>query len=346
VVVIKKNRMYRRSLLYAFLLVIFSILGYLFLDSGFNTKTKVRVQYEDNSDVYYKVNYIDDSFDSVNNKYISNMVDTIDITYDYKNVISEYVNGFYRYSVDALLITYEDNVNDSLWEREYELVGENTVVLDANNINSIKILDSFSIDFNRFKDEIDEFLNNNNLDMKLQGYLKVRINIFESLKFGSLENKYDDNKVITVGIPLTSDTFKIDVNNIGSKNNCYEFTSNRTMNIVFLVIGVFFVSLALTLLVFVIRQFNIIRGMENEYHKTLKKILSKYDKNIVKVNRFYANKKYNMIYVDSIEELMDVSNKKNKMISFKEIKRGYESLFVIIDEDDAWIYKFKSNVMS
>lgn len=343
VVVIKKSVMYSKSVYYALLLVIFGVLGYIFFDSGFNTKTKVRVEYEDISDVYYKVNYIDGNYDSTGNKYITNMVDTIDFTYEYKNVISEYVSGFYRYSVDASLITYEDNINDSLWEREYELVDENTVVLDANNINSIKILDNFVIDFNRFKNEINEFMSNIDVDMELQGYLQVRINILESLKFGSLENQYDDNKVITIDIPLTKDTFKIDVKNIGSKNSCYEFTSDKAMNIMFLIIGVFFVSLALALLVLVIRQFKIINNMENEYNKKLNKILSKYDEHIVRIKRFYVNKKYNLIYVDSFEELMDVSKKKNRMISFKETKRGSESLFVIIDEDGAWIYKMSAN---
>ena len=49
-----------------------------------------------------------------------------------------------------------------------------------------------------------------------------------------------------------------------------------------------------------------------------------------------------MIYVSSFSELMDVYNSKNKMISFKEVKRNSESIFVIIDEDDAWIYKLIS----
>ena len=53
-------------------------------------------------------------------------------------------------------------------------------------------------------------------------------------------------------------------------------------------------------------------------------------------------KNYNMIYVDSFSELMDVSIKKNKMISFKEYKKNKESIFVIIDENDAWVYKLIS----
>lgn len=338
-VTIKNNVMYYKSFYYALLLVLFGVLGYIFLDSGFNTKTRVKVEYEDKSDVVYKVNYTDNNIVGDSDRYITEMVDNINITYNYENIISEYIHGYYRYSVDASLVTYEKDSDESLWKRDYELVKEKTVVLDANNINSIKINDSFDIDFNRFKNEIDEFMNNSLVDIELDGYLKVNINILESVKFGSLDNQYDDSKVITINIPLTQDTFKIDVNNIDSKNSCYEFTSDKAMNIVFLIIGAFCISVAIALLVLVIKQFKIIYGMQSEYNKNLKKILSKYDDCIVRVKKFYVNKKYNMVYVDSFKELMDVYEKKNKMISFKETKRGSESIFVIIDEDDAWIYK-------
>lgn len=338
---IKNSVIYYRSVYYALLLVIFGVLGYIFLDSGFNTKTRVKVEYEDNSEVYYKVNYLDTNYGVSGDKYISSMVDDIEFTYDYKNLISEYVNGYYRYSVDASLIAYEDDINDSLWERKYEIIKENTVVLDANNINSVKINDSFKVDYNKYRDEIYNFIDN--YDIELSGYLQVRIKILESLKFNSLDNHYDDNKVIIINIPLTNDTFKIDVNNIDSKNSCYEFTSDKAMNIIFLIIGAFCVSVSIALMVLVIKQFNVIYRMQNEYNKSLKKILSKYDDCIVRIKRFYVNKKYNLIYVDTFEELMDVYEKKNKMISFKEVKRGSESIFVIIDEDDAWIYKMIAN---
>ena len=46
-----------------------------------------------------------------------------------------------------------------------------------------------------------------------------------------------------------------------------------------------------------------------------------------------------MIYVDNFKDLLDIHNKKDKIISFKEVKRGNESVFLIIDENNAWIYK-------
>ena len=332
--------MYYRSIYYVIFMFIFIVLGYIFLDSGFNTKTRVKINYEDSSDIIYKVNYKDNNYKVNNDRYVADMVDDIDIIYKYNNLVSEYINGYYRYNIEGYLIAYEDDITNSLWEKKYQLLEDKTVVIDESNVNSIKIDDKIKVDFNKYRDIVYDFIDNYDID--IEGYLSIKINIFESLNFTSLDNLYEDNKVITVNIPLTDDIFKINVNNISDKDSYYEFTSKKGMNIVLIIIGAFCISFALSLLVLVIKQFKYIYISQNEYNKELDKILSKYDDCIVKVKRFYVNKKYNMIYVDSFSELLDVYDKKNKMISFKEIKRNSESIFVIIDEDDAWIYKLIS----
>ena len=320
--VVIKNKIYYRSIYYVILMVVFGIFAYLFLVSGFNTKTKVYVNYDDSSDVFYNVKYIDNQYNNLyNDKYVSNLVDYIDINYVYNNIISEYVSGYYKYSIDGYLITYEDDITDALWERKYELVKEKSIVLDKNNINNIKIDDSFKFDFRKYRDEIYKFINDYDID--ISGYMNIRVNISEFLNFNSLDNDYADNKVININIPLTDDIFKINTSNTLDKDSYYEFTSKKAMNIVFLVIGALCLSFMLTSLVMIIRQFKLIYNKQSKYNRELNKILSRYDDCIVRVKRFYVYKKYNMIYVDS----------------FKEIKRNSESIFVLIDEDDAWIYK-------
>ena len=54
-VVINKKVFYR-SIFYVILMCVYGILGYIFLDSGFNTKTMVRVDYEDNSKRHQRKN--------------------------------------------------------------------------------------------------------------------------------------------------------------------------------------------------------------------------------------------------------------------------------------------------
>jgi len=337
----KNSVMYYRSLYYAILMVLFGVFGYIFLDSGFNTKTMLRVDYKNNSEVNYDVKYIEDEYITDGDKYISSMVDYIDINFEYQNVLSEYIGGFYRYNVEAYLTAYEEDINSSLWERKHYLINEKTEVLDKNDTNSIEIEDNFRVDFKEYREDIFEFINTSQVDVK--GYLNIRINIMEFLDFSSLNNEYADNKVITIKIPLTDDIFEIDVKNIDDKDRYYEFTNKVSMNIVLLIVGTFCLSVAISLGILVIRQFKFIYNRQSKYNRELKKILSRYDDCIVRVNKLYVNKKYNMIYVDSFSELMDVYDKKGQMISFREIKRGSEAIFVIIDLDDAWIYKLVSD---
>ena len=89
----------------------------------------------------------------------------------------------------------------------------------------------------------------------------------------------------------------------------------------------------------IIKELIDISNKESKYNKELKKILKQYNSNIVNIKKFYNKKKYNLIYVDSFDELMDVHNKANYPISFRETKKNYESIFVIIDYDNAWIYR-------
>lgn len=340
-VVINKG-VYYKSIYYVFLMVVYGILAYLFLYSGFNTRTRVRIDYEDSSSVYYDVKYLDNNYNGTySDKYVANMINYIDMDYVYNNLISEYVSGYYKYSIDGYLIAYEDDITDSLWERKYEIEKEKIVVIDENNVNSIKIEDDFRVDFRKYRKEINEFISEYDID--INAYLHIRINISEFLTFNGLDNEYADNKVIYVNVPLTDDIFKINVNNIDNVDSYYEFSNKQSMNMVFLVIGAFCFALTISSLIMVIRQFIFINGRETKYKRELKRILSKYDDSIVRVNKLYVNKKYNMIYVDSFIELMDVYYKKCKMISFKETKRDSRAIFVIIDEDNAWIYKLESD---
>lgn len=337
-----KNKIYYKSLFYVFLMVVYGILTYVFLWVGFNTRTKIRVDYQDVSDVYYDVKYIDDNYNNMNsNKYVSNMVEYIDMNYVYNNIISEYVSGYYKYRVDGYLIAYEDDINNSLWERKYNLVEEKNVLIDENNVNSIKIEDDFRIDFRKYRDEVNKFINDYDIDV--DAYFHIRITISEFLNFNDLDNEYADNKVISVNVPITSDVFKIDVNNLDDVDSYYEFSKKESMNIVFLIIGAFCFALSISSFVMVIRQFGYIYNRQSKYRKELNKILSKYDECIVRVNKLYVSRKYNMIDVSSFNELMDVYYKKCKMISFKETKRDSEAIFVIIDNDDAWIYRMSTD---
>ena len=80
----------------------------------------------------------------------------------------------------------------------------------------------------------------------------------------------------------------------------------------------------------------------SDYQKELRMILKDYSDIIVEVKRFYNKKKYNLIYVDTFKELMDVYNKVGNPISYREVKKDKEAIFIIIDDDNAWIYRLNA----
>ena len=61
------------------------------------------------------------------------------------------------------------------------------------------------------------------------------------------------------------------------------------------------------------------------------------------VNKFYSEHKYNLIYVTSFPELMEAYRRVENPISYKEVKKNAETIFLMIDDDSAWIYRLSKN---
>jgi len=93
----------------------------------------------------------------------------------------------------------------------------------------------------------------------------------------------------------------------------------------------------------IIKEMIEISNGESKYTKELKHILKEYSEEIVNVDKLYNKKKYNLIYVNSFDELMDVYKRVDSPISYKEIDKNKCAVFVIMEEDNAWIYQLVSD---
>lgn len=304
------------------------IFGYLFFLNGINSETKIKVYYQNGSLVDYKLNYNE----------TTDFLDNIDINYIYKSVFSEDISAKYTYSVSVYLHAYKKDIKNVIWFRKYDLVEDK--VFEVNKDNYVEIKDNFKLDYKKYCDELEDFLFLEQINGK--GYLNIQISFNEYLNKKENDNINKLPKVINIDI-MMDDTPSFTVSNILEKDSYYNFDKHSIMNFIFITLSMLCFSLAISFFFLIIRQFKIIGERQNKYSKEIKKILSKYDYCIVKVNRLYVSKKYNMIYVDNFDDLLDVYNSRNVMINYKEVKRGMESIFVIIDSNDAWIYKFTSD---
>lgn len=335
--------MKKRSIIYITLMVLFFILSYLFIDRGINTHTKEYVYYSNDNDLTYNVYLKDnDMFDnnklSMGGSYITNLVDHIDFLFKFNNVYSDNLSGYYKYLVTAKLNIYEKESMNLLLTKEYTLLPETASVIDQNDIKKIKVNDAVTLNYDKYIQEINKFKTQYN--PSIVGYLDIEFKLITEISFSKFNNVQKDNTIINANIPLTNDIFKININNTKKKiDNYYDFSKRNKINYMFLILGALSVSISLAILSVIIKELIDISNKESKYNKELKKILKQYSNNIINVKKFYNKKKYNLIYVDSFEELIDVYKKTNYPISFREIKKNYESIFIIIDDDNAWIYR-------
>lgn len=335
--------MKKKSIIYIILMVTLFMFTYLFIYSGVNTKVKTFVNYQEDSNVNYQVSLKEnDIYDSKilgsNKNYIASLVDSILIDFDYKAKYSEYMSGFYSYSVESTVVAYEDDINDSLWNKNFKEMDDKVSVLNQNKIDMIKINDKVQIDYGKYKKMIDDFKEDYQID--ISGYLMVKIKIKMMVDFSKFNNQVEDESVIKVIIPLSYDTFKIKVINDNNKiDNYEEFTKKSSVNYLLLIMGALCGSIGLAILVTIIKEMKFITESDSKYRGELKEILDKYKDEIVVVDKLYNKKKYNLIYVDSFLELLDVYKKVDSPISFKEMGKNSEAIFLIIEEDNAWIYR-------
>ena len=336
--------MKRKNFVFIILTVIFAALSYIYVDRAINLKTKRHINYQINSNIFYNVKLFDNAdfdFDSLNmgGRYIASLVDDIEFTFNYDKKVAEDINGYYSYNVTGNLVAYKDDVKESVWNREYALLDNKVVLLDKTNVRDIKIGDSFKFDYDYYRKILDEFTKT--YGVLLSGYMELSFNVNESLEIKGISDVVNDNAVIKVVVPLSMDTFRIDILDNPETNmaSYYEFSSRERINYLFLVFGAFCFSIMVANLYLVASYGVKIYKDTYKYDRELKDIIEKYGNILVQVKRFYNKKKYNLIYVDSFVELMDVYNKVKNPITYREIKKNIETIFLITDDDNAWIYR-------
>ena len=167
-----------RDYIYIICMIFFIVLAYLFFDRGFNVRTKEIVKYQENSDITYRV-YLhkNDEFSKeylkMGERYITSLVDRINFDFKYSSIFSKNVSGYYSYSVVGTLHAYLDNINESIWEKDYTILDNKTVVLNENDLKNIDILDRAVVDYDKYSEELSNFSKKYGLD--LSGYLEVNV---------------------------------------------------------------------------------------------------------------------------------------------------------------------------
>ena len=237
------------------MIVVFFAMGIYLIITSLNLKAPIQnvlLSYNIEQTPEYKVNivaneYIDENSLSVTKRYITNLVESINLDFNYIYEATKKGDYKYNYNVKATIYgEYHGNVenNDTkLWTKDYVLL-EN-VEKEANGLNSVSVNESIILDFQKYNSEVVNF--KNDLNVPINAYLEVVMEI--NLKGNADGNKISDKKTQKFIIPLNQIAFSI---NKETKINDYkEITTtedNREINSIKFNVGIFMTVFSISLL--------------------------------------------------------------------------------------------------
>lgn len=304
------------------------------------------IVYTENSNIDYKVflkenDFFEESYWGQDNQYIASLIDYIQVNFKYELLASE-PNVDYKYTYK---IVAEANVEDktskkSLYKFSEDIIEEK--LYECNTNSKLKINEPIKVDYNRYNDIINRFmdvydLDNSNATVTVNMY----VNVVDDITKNNSENS---TPVMSLTIPLTTQTMAIDIEsnsvNQNDRNVCTTINQINQKKFAFgsIVLLIIDIILVIKLLIF-------IKDTKDEkavYNMRLRKIMSNYGSYIQKLYNEYNFDKYQILEIKSFEDLLQVRETINKPILMTEKTFASETYFFIPCENDLYVYELKA----
>lgn len=320
------NNKYLKVFLLTFLFILFLIISiYLFTktyrieDSKINYTEKNIATYSiqlKNNNFYESDILIGDS----TKKYISSLIDKVNIAYDYSFASNQKINLSFSYKIKGLLTIKDKGGNRTFFEKEYFLK-------DGNNLEK-NLNESISIDYDFYNEIASAFKSSYGVDTNSLITVSFIVNY--------------DNKISTssVNIPLSEKAIEIDTDN--EINNDQSIILKKEVRINRLLIMPIIIAIILT--IYFLRKLIIIIikiiPPKSKYEKSINKILKEYDRFIIEIHSKPNFSKKEIIKLNEFTELVDVRDNLKVPIMHYNISL-YKDYFYIINNNEVYLYEPK-----
>lgn len=337
---------------YLIITFLFLLLGGFLLTRKNSSFEQVVINYnEAGNPIDYKVylkknNFFETDYLGKGVTYISSLIDHIDVDFNYKISFDESLTGKYKYKVKASILANKVNDDGKYWSKDYDLDEKENTFSASTYISANQHV---KLDYQQYNDLLSSF--KKEYGLAIDGILHVEMII-------DLDAYIDDDSVVIcnnncnhlvksnvlkMDIPLTQSSVDISINtNESSTSNgriVYDKKVSESFSyIIIRCLGIISLLFALITIINMIKYIIRKRKMISDYHKEINKILSTYDSIIVNSDNINNLSKYNVIKVNSFEELLDAHSEVRMPINYVELKDNY-SIFVLINNDVAWVYQ-------
>ena len=346
---IAKKKIYVDTPLRVFILVgtivIFSMLSLIFLKNGLETKTYTNIYYSERSNLDYRVYlkenpYFTEPFLGKGRQYIANLIDYVDIDFNYNFNASDFIDYNYRYMIKADLTVHEKNdASKVLYKKSDILIPEKT--MNYTNSNSFMIRENVKIDYGQYNNIVASF--KKDYSLALESDLKITLYVFMNGTYEKIEQPLSSSQTMMLSMPLTEQTINIGMNykEVNDNNIVEEVSIVETTNKIYFALFGISLIIALIITVKTVRFINKIRVKGTEYDRILSRILKDYEGVVARVKKVPDFSNNTLVELETFDEILDISERLDKPILFIEMHKRQKSWFLVVNDSEIYKYVLK-----
>lgn len=319
---------------------LFVLLGTNLIIKSLKVNGSEKLYFVEKGDVNYLVclkdnNFFEDQCLNSNMSYVASLINNISLNFNYQfnGNIDDLINNV-DYQVNAKLIIENIDTKAKYYEKEFELVSKTDDIV-SNNGTLYDLNKNINIDYEYFNNIANSF--KSQYGVNSQSYLEVYLNIN---KYSSYQD-IPKSSLISVKIPLSQKAIEIKFNTHNLNNSIDKSISSKSLIIngyFKFIIGVFLLLFSFVFLVVIVMIINNYRKKVSKYNKFINKILREYDRLIVETSTIPNYEDYNVLIINSFNELVDVRDNLRSPIMYCDVLSQKESLFYIINGNNLYLY--------
>mgnify|MGYP003301485344 CR=1 FL=1 len=314
--------------------VIIAVLTLSIIISGivsYNLNKTYYIEYHEGGNIDYNVflkdnEFYEESYLGSNQSYVASLIDKIIADFSYAiDMDAEDVNYRYSYTIKSHLEIIDDGSKVPIFNPEYELVSVQNKM--QNTSNRLLINEIIVINYDEYNNIANKFIETYDLS-------RVTSNIVVTLEVDVLSdcNAFTGSSVDTYSselrIPLTTKTVNIKMtsavpNEESKMLACTRGAGSEVFKTTAIVLGVVDILAILILVAFIY----LTRTEDITYTAKIKKILSQYKSYIQKINNLFETMGYQIIQVDTFDEMLEIRDTIQQPILMLEDKANRETRY-------------------
>ena len=307
------------------------------------TKSEL-IKYNINSDIDYKVylkqnDFYETEYLDKDMVYVASLIDRIKVKYDYNFKVNMNSSIDFDYKVIARLVIASTNNKNVFFEKEYDLTDDFNEEMIHSKEHSIE--KEVNVDYTYYNSLANKF--RSNYAVSTNSYLEVYLLVNEKNKEGNSYDLNNKSKAILT-IPLSQQEINITLSNQNVDEDKQLVSGSKLIvkDTNYLAVCIVLMIFMVLLITQIIKKILVFTNNKSKYDVYIEKILRGYDRIIVNVTTVPNFEKYNIIKVESFQEIIDVRDNFKCPINYYVITPHQKCEFFVINNDDLYIYVVKA----